>query len=82
MIGDRTVSQISRSLARVERKGIELVRGEIQKFHTVPIGIEHVIAIGVVGSVVLWAEELRKVVVRRRQAPQPTKHTRWDHATR
>lgn len=31
MTGDRTAAQISRPLARVEKKGIELVRGEIQK---------------------------------------------------
>jgi magnesium-transporting ATPase (P-type) len=33
-------------------------------FHTVPFGIEQVLAIGLVGSLVLWAEELRKLVVR------------------
>jgi len=31
MTGDRTADNISRPLARLERKGIELVRGEIQK---------------------------------------------------
>lgn len=31
MTGDRTAAQISRPLALVEKKGIELVRGEIQK---------------------------------------------------
>jgi sulfide:quinone oxidoreductase len=31
MTGDRTADKISRPLARLERKGIELVRGEIQK---------------------------------------------------
>jgi len=35
-------------------------------FHTVPFGVEEVIALGLVGSLVLWVEELRKVVVRRR----------------
>ena len=35
-------------------------------FHTVPFGVEQVIALGVVGSLVLWVEELRKLVVRRR----------------
>jgi Ca2+-transporting ATPase len=35
-------------------------------FHTVPFGIEQVIAIGLVGSLVLWAEELRKLLVRMR----------------
>lgn len=31
MTGDRTADKISRPLARLERKGIELIRGEIQK---------------------------------------------------
>jgi magnesium-transporting ATPase (P-type) len=35
-------------------------------FHTVPIGIEEFFAIGAVASIVLWVEELRKLVVRRR----------------
>jgi Ca2+-transporting ATPase len=34
-------------------------------FHTVPIGPREVIALGLVGSVVLWVEELRKLVARR-----------------
>jgi Ca2+-transporting ATPase len=34
--------------------------------HTVPFGLEQVIAIGAVGSLVLWTEELRKLVARRR----------------
>jgi Ca2+-transporting ATPase len=38
-------------------------------FRTVPFGIEVVVALGIVGSVVLWAEEARKLVVRRRDAP-------------
>jgi len=40
-------------------------------FHTVPFGIEQVIAIGVVGSLVLWVEELRKLFVRRGRAHDP-----------
>lgn len=39
--------------------------GEI--FHTVPIGLETVLAIGLAASPVLWVEELRKLVVRRRR---------------
>jgi magnesium-transporting ATPase (P-type) len=35
-------------------------------FHTVPISLTDVVALGVVGSLVLWAEELRKLFVRRR----------------
>ena len=35
-------------------------------FHTVPIRLTDVIAIGAVASLVLWVEELRKFVVRRR----------------
>jgi magnesium-transporting ATPase (P-type) len=35
-------------------------------FHTVPISLEVVIALGLVGSLVLWVEELRKLAVRRR----------------
>ena len=36
-------------------------------FRTVPLGPVEVVALGVVGSVVLWVEELRKLVVRRRR---------------
>jgi Ca2+-transporting ATPase len=36
-------------------------------FHTVPFGLDIVVALGVVGSLVLWAEEARKLVVRRRR---------------
>jgi magnesium-transporting ATPase (P-type) len=43
--------------------------GEV--FHTVPIGIETFIAIGAVASLVLFVEELRKFVVRRRASSQP-----------
>jgi Ca2+-transporting ATPase len=39
--------------------------GEV--FHTVPFSLTEVVALGVVGSLVLWVEELRKLVVRRRQ---------------
>jgi Ca2+-transporting ATPase len=35
-------------------------------FHTVPFGLEQVVAIGVVGSLVLWVEEIRKLVARSR----------------
>jgi Ca2+-transporting ATPase len=34
-------------------------------FHTVPIGPTEVVALGVVGSLVLWVEELRKLFARR-----------------
>jgi magnesium-transporting ATPase (P-type) len=39
-------------------------------FHTVPIGITEVMAIGVVASLVFWVEELRKLVVRRSAKPR------------
>ncbi|MFN0060583.1 MAG: cation-translocating P-type ATPase [Planctomycetota bacterium] len=35
-------------------------------FHTVPFGSSEVVALGVVGSLVLWVEELRKLFLRRR----------------
>jgi magnesium-transporting ATPase (P-type) len=35
-------------------------------FHTVPFGWREAVALGVVGSLVLWVEELRKWLVRRR----------------
>jgi magnesium-transporting ATPase (P-type) len=35
-------------------------------FHTVPFGLSEVLALGLVGSLVLWVEELRKFFVRRR----------------
>lgn len=35
-------------------------------FHTVPFDLGEALALGAVGSIVLWAEELRKLVVRRR----------------
>lgn len=46
-----------------------------QVFHTVPISFREVVLLGIVGSLVLWVEELRKLVARRRmrapdQGPQ------------
>ncbi len=35
-------------------------------FHTVPFSFKEVVAIGAVASLVLWVEELRKLIVRRR----------------
>jgi Ca2+-transporting ATPase len=35
-------------------------------FHTVPFSLHVVVALGLVGSLVLWVEELRKLLVRRR----------------
>jgi magnesium-transporting ATPase (P-type) len=35
-------------------------------FHTVPLPFHEVIAIGAAGSLVLWVEELRKYLLRRR----------------
>jgi Ca2+-transporting ATPase len=35
-------------------------------FHTVPFDFQVVLALGAIGSAVLWVEELRKLVVRRR----------------
>jgi Ca2+-transporting ATPase len=37
-------------------------------FHTVPFSLREVFAIGAVASLVLWVEEARKLVVRRREA--------------
>jgi Ca2+-transporting ATPase len=37
-------------------------------FHTVPFSLQEVVAIGAVASLVLWVEELRKLVVRRLEA--------------
>jgi Ca2+-transporting ATPase len=34
-------------------------------FHTVPLDLKHVVLIGVVGSLVLWVEEIRKFFARR-----------------
>jgi Ca2+-transporting ATPase len=39
-------------------------------FHTVPFGLQEALALAVVASVVLWVEELRKLVHRRREARQ------------
>jgi magnesium-transporting ATPase (P-type) len=36
-------------------------------FHTVPFSLEQVVEIGAVASLVLWVEELRKLVARRRE---------------
>ncbi len=36
-------------------------------FHTVPFGLREVVALGVVGSLVLWVDELRKLMLRRRE---------------
>ncbi len=36
-------------------------------FHTTPFGPEVVLGIGIVGSLVLWIEELRKLLLRRRE---------------
>jgi magnesium-transporting ATPase (P-type) len=36
-------------------------------FHTVPFGLDVVIELGIVGSLVLWVEELRKLIARRRE---------------
>ena len=38
-------------------------------FHTVPLDLREVVAIGAVASLVLWVEELRKLFVRRRDRP-------------
>jgi len=35
-------------------------------FHTVPIAVDQFLAIGAVGSIVLWVEELRKLIYRRK----------------
>jgi magnesium-transporting ATPase (P-type) len=44
-------------------------------FHTVPFELDQVIAIGLVGSVVLWVEEVRKLFARRRaRAPVARTH--------
>jgi magnesium-transporting ATPase (P-type) len=43
-------------------------------FHTVPFSLTEVIALGIVGSLVLWVEEVRKLLVRRR-GPSPVDRT-------
>ncbi len=57
-------------------------------FHTVPFGFSQVLAIGAVASLVLWAEELRKLVVRMRarararaRADDGEPAGRWRHAS-
>jgi Ca2+-transporting ATPase len=40
-------------------------------FHTVPLGAAQVALVAAVASLVLWAEELRKLAVRARRAPAP-----------
>ncbi len=45
-------------------------------FHTVPFSLTEVVALGVVGSLVLWVEELRKFSVRRRDRPLAVGATR------
>jgi len=40
-------------------------------FHTVPFSLYEVFAIGAVASLVLWVEEIRKLVVRLRDRPRP-----------
>jgi len=37
-------------------------------FHTVPFSLREIVAIGVVASLVLWVEELRKLIVRSRES--------------
>jgi hypothetical protein len=37
-------------------------------FHTVPLDWHQVFAIGAVASLVLWTEELRKLIARKRSA--------------
>jgi magnesium-transporting ATPase (P-type) len=41
-------------------------------FYTVPISLPSVVALGLAGSLVLWVEELRKLVARRRAAAPST----------
>lgn len=43
-------------------------------FHTVPIAPEQFFAIGAVASLVLWAEELRKLIARKLKYKRRTKH--------
>ncbi|MFM1769204.1 MAG: hypothetical protein RJA22_1733 [Verrucomicrobiota bacterium] len=40
-------------------------------FHTVPIPLPHVLLIGAVASLILWVEELRKWIARRRARARP-----------
>ncbi len=36
-------------------------------FHTVPLPWDEVVTVGLLGSAVLWVDEIRKVLVRRRE---------------
>jgi magnesium-transporting ATPase (P-type) len=38
-----------------------------QVFHTVPFALKEIVALGFVGSLVLWVDELRKLIVRRHE---------------
>jgi Ca2+-transporting ATPase len=51
--------------ANVLQFGVVFLPPHNNVFHTVPFGLEQVIAIGAVGSLVLWVEEVRKLVARR-----------------
>jgi magnesium-transporting ATPase (P-type) len=42
-----------------------------ETFHTVPIPLSEVFSIGAVGSIVLWVEEVRKLIVRRKRFQGP-----------
>ena len=39
--------------------------------HTVPFNLQTVVMLGIVASLVLWVEEIRKLAARRREAPAP-----------
>jgi len=45
-------------------------------FHTVPFSLNEVVALGAVGSLVLWVEELRKLGERRGER-RPLRPTLW-----
>jgi Ca2+-transporting ATPase len=55
-----------------------------QVFYTVPFGVGEVLSIGAVASLVLWVEEIRKLIVRRRAGPsaQPGPRPRSRRASR
>jgi magnesium-transporting ATPase (P-type) len=53
-------------LGNVLQLGVVFWEPLARVFHTVPFGVEEFFAIGAVASLVLWVEELRKLVVRRR----------------
>jgi Ca2+-transporting ATPase len=44
-------------------------------FHTVPLGLGQVVAIGAAASLVLWVEELRKLLLRRRRRARVARRT-------